>query len=473
MPRKIVRQARVKVTAGIPPAVKAGMLWPWVCGTALVFVALVAVDQFVLHPGVLTSFHGLEPLSPLYAFFIPEFRPAAAFFVLLAVSCGLFLPRLISPRVSTPWFAAGLFILSLTLPLTLFLVRDDLAQLGSQFLIYPGEEYFEDAARIIDLGQFVRHYTELAPQLSLHGRVHPPGFATFLFAVGHVFSSTPLAAGVAVLLVFAAGTAFAWRAFALVLDERAARIAALSLLAAPSLLDFACTSMDAVFYGAATLVLLAAFLSLSDHGRWWHAVLTGVALYLAMFCSFSAVPVGLFIALYGALLWWDRRSLRVPLQLCIAFVSFAAAYTVARYGAGFDLWESFQVATSLHYQIMGNVLGRSVASAYLPITLGNMAAFLIGTGLAIVPLFVRGARNALTPLGSRALFVASSVTLAVMCAGGLYTMEAERILMFAVPWLAVSAAAATTTLSDSAVVLLIGVGWAQAFAMEGFLFTLW
>ncbi len=45
--------------------------------------------------------------------------------------------------------------------------------------------------------------------------------------------------------------------------------------------------------------------------------------------------------------------------------------------------------------------------------------------------------------------------------------------MFAVPWLAVSAAAATTTLSDSAVVLLIGAGWAQAFAMEGFLFTLW
>ena len=461
------------MTGRVPPAVKAGMLWPWVGGTALAFVGFVALDQLVLHPGVLTTFHGLEPLSPLYAFLMPEFRPAAALFVLLAVSCGLFLPRLISPRISTRWFAVGLFILSLALPLTLFLVRDDFAQLGSQFLIYPGEEYFDDAARIIDLGQFVRHYTELAPQLSLHGRVHPPGFATFLYAVGHVFSKTPLAAGVAVLLVFAAGTVFAWRAFALVLDDRAARIAALSLLAAPSLLDFACTSMDAVFYAAAGLVLLAALLSFSERGRWWHGVLTGVALYLAMFCSFSAVPLALFIALYGALLWWDRRSLGVPLQLCIAFVSFAAAYTVARYGAGFDLWESFRVAKSQHYQIMGSVLGRSVASAYLPTTFGNIAAFLIGTGLAIVPLFVRGARNALTPRVSRSLFVATSATLAVVCAGGLYTMETERILIFAVPWLAVSAVAATATLSDSAVVLLIGVGWTQAFAMEGFLFTLW
>ena len=449
------------------------MLWPWVYSTALAFVAVVALDQLVLHPGILTAFQGLEPLSPLYAFLIPEFRPAAAFFVLLAASCGLLLPWVISPRVSTAGFAAGLFILSLALPLTLFLVRDDVSQLGSQFLIYPSEEYFYDAAHILDLGQFVRHYTELAPQLSLHGRVHPPGFATFLYAVGHVFSPTPLAAGVAVLLVFAAGTLCTWRAFALVLDERAARIAALSLLAAPSLLDFACTSMDAVFYGAAGLVLLAAFLSFSDHGRWWHGILTGAALYVAMFCSFSAVPLGLFIALYGALLWWERRSMRLPLQLCIAFVSFAAAYIVVRYSAGFDLWESFQVAKSLHYQIMGNVIGRSVASAHLPTTFGNIAAFLIGTGLAIIPLFVRGARQALTPLGSRSLFLATSATVAVMCAGGLYTMETERILMFAMPWLAVSAAAATTTLSDSAVVLLIGGGWAQAFAMEAFLFTLW
>lgn len=473
MRRKKVRRARVKITQRMPPAVGPGTLWPWVCGTALAFVGFVALDQFVLHPGVLTTFHGLEPLSPLYAFWLPEFKPTAALFALLALSCGLLLPRLLSPSVSTAWFAVGLLVLSLALPLTLFLVRDDFVQLGSQFLIYPGEEYFDDAARIVDLPQFVRHYTELAPQLSLHGRVHPPGFATFLYAVGHGFSRTPLAAGVAVLLVFAFGTLFFWRAMALVVDDRAARIAALSLLAAPSLLDFACTSMDAVFYGAAGSVLLSAFLSFSDHGRWWHGTLTGAALYLAMSCSFSAVPLALFITLYGALLWWAQRSLRVPLQLCIAFLSFAAAYTVARYGAGFDLWESFRVAKSLHYQIMEDVIGRSVASAYLPTTFGNIAAVLIGTGLAIVPLFVRGSTVAWTTPRSRSLFAATSATLAVMCAGGLYTMETERILMFAVPWLAVSAAAATPTLSDSAVVLLIGLGWAQAFAMEGLLFTLW
>jgi len=117
------------------------------------------------------------------------------------------------------------------------------------------------------------------------------------------------------------------------------------------------------------------------------------------------------------------------------------------------------------------VIGRTVASAYFPTTLGNIAAFLIGAGLTSVPLFVRAGTSALWLRRPRALYLATAVTLAVICAGGVYTMETERILMFAMPWLAVSAA--SEAVSDSAVELMIGVGWAQAFAMEAFLYTLW
>jgi hypothetical protein len=51
-------------------------------------------------------------------------------------------------------------------------------------------------------------------------------------------------------------------------------------------------------------------------------------------------------------------------------------------------------------------------------------------------------------------------------------METERILMFAMPWLALSAGAAAT-LSDGAAVFIIAAGWVQALAMEALLFTLW
>lgn len=447
-------------------------LLPWVAGVALAFAAFVALDQFVLHIPVLTTFDERAPLSPLYAFWMPQVTSAAALFVILALAALFLLRRLLSQRTSDAWFGAALLALAVALPLALFLVREDFQRLGSQFLIYPGEEYFDDARGIADLGTFIRHYAELAPRLSLHGRVHPPGFAALLFLVGRVAGPSPLAAGVAVLLIFAAGVLLAWRAFALVVHRTRARIAALLLLAAPSLLDFACTSMDAVFFAAACLVLFTSLAALSDGGRLWRSAPAGLAFYLAALCSFSAVPLGLFVLVYSVATWWSRRGYRIPLQLGLTFGSFLAAYGAFRLATGFDLWESFQVARQQHYQIMGAVIGQSVGAVYLPTTFGNMAALLIGTGLAIVPLFIRGAGSALRARDTRPLFVATTATLAVLCAGGLYTMETERILMFAMPWLAVSAAGALD-LSDSAVALMLGVGWIQTFAMEALLFTLW
>lgn len=467
------RRRGAKAADGKASPVTTRQMLPWVLGTAVVFAALMALDRLVLHPAVLTDYADVPPQSPLYAFLLPEWRASALLFVLLAAVAALVLPRLVSFRVPDRWFAAALLVLSAALPLTLFLVRENLPRLGAQFLIYPHEEYFDDAARVLDLREFLRHYTELAPQLSLHGRVHPPGFATFLYVIGHAFSPTPLAAGIAVLLVFCAGTLAAWRAFALVLDRRVARTAAVMLLAAPSLLDFACTSMDAVFYGIACLALYAALLALAERGCWWHAALTGVALYAASFCSFSAVLLGLFVGLYAMVLWWQTPSRRIAVRLSIALAGFATAYAVVRFAVGFDLWESFQVARAQHYQIMAAVIGRTVAAAYVPITVGNLAAFLIGTGLGIVPLFARRAKAVAMSPRPHPIFVATVATLLVSCCGGLYTMETERILMFAVPWVVVSATSAALSLSDGALVLLTAVGWAQALLMEVFLFTLW
>jgi len=454
-----------------PPQLEARSCVPWVAGVCLAFGAFVAIDQLVLRTAVLTTFEGHLPVSPLYAFWMPECRVAAVFFVVLALATSALLPRLLDHRTSDVWFGTALFALALSLPFALFLIREGSVMLGSQFLIYRGEEYFDDARRILDLPEFIRHYTEVAPQLSLHGRVHPPGFASLLFLIGQVAGPSPLAAGVAVLLIFAVGIVLAWRAFALVVGRRPARIATLLLLAVPSLLDFACTSMDAVFFTAACLVLFASFASVSARGRWWHAALAGVAFYLAMLCSFSAVPLGLFVLLYGIATWLPRRGPHIPLQLGLVLASFVVMYVLFRLATGFDLWESFEVARRQHYQIMGTVIGRSVSSVYVQTTFGNVSALLIGTGLAVVPLFGRSLIRAWRASESRALVVATTVTLAVLCAGGLYTMETERIFMFAMPWLALSAA--TVRLSNTAARLMLSIGWAQAFAMEALLFTLW
>jgi hypothetical protein len=89
------------------PVVTPRVLLPWMLAMALALLAWIAVDRQVLHTSVLTSFQGLEPLSPLYAFWMPVFRPAAFLFVLLALSWAFWLPRLISSRISELWVAAS------------------------------------------------------------------------------------------------------------------------------------------------------------------------------------------------------------------------------------------------------------------------------------------------------------------------------------------------------------------------------
>jgi len=161
-------------------------------------------------------------------------------------------PRLVDPeRTVRGRFAAFLLIAAVALPFLLFLVRQSPGLLGAQLTIYPGEEVYYDALRIDGLGEFFRRYTESMPRLSLHGRHFPPGHATWIFALGRLFGDGVMPVAVATLFAAAAGCLCAWRGFAVIVGERAARQGALLLLACPSLLDFACTSMDAVFFAVA------------------------------------------------------------------------------------------------------------------------------------------------------------------------------------------------------------------------------
>ena len=198
-------------------------------------------------------------------------------------------PRLVDPeRTSRRAFAWILAAASIVLPLALHLVRGSLAGLGSQFDVYRNEEFLHDARGITDLPSFLDRYVDLMPTLSLHGQHFPPGHAVLLHLAARVFGPSTLAAGLLVLAFAAIGVQLAWRAFGELAEDGAARQGALLLLAAPSLLDFSATSMDAVFLAFATLA-------------WWlslrNAWLAGAALLLATFFSFSALPVGLAIAL--------------------------------------------------------------------------------------------------------------------------------------------------------------------------------
>jgi len=446
--------------------------------TAVVLGGLWATDLLLLDTGVLTTFRGQQAASPVYAFWRPLLRPAGALFVVACVVLGCWTPRLLETGRTPKWlFLTVLATASLLLPFTLFLVRAPAARLGGQFQIYRGEEYFEDAMGIRDLGGFLARYTELTPQLSTHGRTHPPGNAAYLYLTSRVFGRSfgrsTLAAGVSVLICFAAGMFFAYCGLATVLEDSRARLAALLALASPSVLDFACTSMDAVFFSAAALALWPGLKAFAERRFAHHSWLAGAALFLAMLFSFTALPVGFFLLVFALAQIRTLGWREVLLRLLAVLLGFLGSAVLFAWLTGFEIWECFFVARQEHFTQMTRFIGQPPREVYAYVAFGNTAGFLIGAGLAVVPIFGLRVFSAVRGRERSPLLIASVATLIVLCAGGIYTMEVERIWIFMVPLLAGAALTGKQVPDAKTVPLVLAVGWLQALVMEVLLFTLW
>ncbi len=403
------------------------------------------LDDLVLRPPFPVTYQGIPPLAPLYAFPIPVLRAQAAIFLVLAA-------MLVSASESLA-----------------FLVRQDLATLGSQFEIYRADEFLDDARHIDSVASFLAHYVERMPSLSLHGSHFPPGHALLLCAVGKTFGSGAFPAGIAVLGCSALGVVVCW----LAIDERfpgaPSRQAALLLLVCPSMLDFACTSMDAVFLLFAALALRAGFRALAAEGTPLQAVAAGILVLVATFFSFSALPLGCVLLVHGALSG-ARRPLVAAIRLAWIAAGYAAA-AIALFGAtGFPIWKCVLAAREHGLELMTHALGRPPRAIAPQFWYGNALAFAIGGGVALVAALV--ARLRARPLFEEAWTPAMLVALAAMTFGGIYFMETERVWIFALPWVA-AAAVSTGAFDHRSLRLLLVAGAVQALAMEVFLFTLW
>jgi hypothetical protein len=428
------------------------------------------LDFAVFRPPFPVGYQGRAALAPLYAFPIPVLRVQALAFAVLAFALLRASVRLSDPsRTRARTFGAVLFAAAILLPLALFWTRQDLAELGSQFEIYRGDEFLLDARRIGSLGAFLANYVRNMPSLSLHGSHFPPGHAVLLFLVGKLLGEGTFPAGAAVLALFAAGVVVAWGAVERLFPGRPARQAALLLLACPSALDFACTSMDAVFLLFAALALRAGLRAFSPEGTARQAIGTGVLLLVAAFFSFSTFPVGLVLLFYAC--FAGRHALkRTAARLALSGGAFAASALLLDGATGFALWKCVPEARRLGLELMARAVDGDPRSRFLQFDYGNLVAFAIGSGVALLPALVERLRA--RPVLAEPWTPAALLALAAMGVSGIYFMETERIWLFALPWVA-AAAVAVGPFESGSLRLLLGSGLAQALAMEIGLFTLW
>lgn len=465
------------VQSGPPRALP---VWAFAAAPALL-AALWALDRFVLHLSILTTFRGTAAASPLYAFWNPILRPEALVVVALAIAFVLLAPRATEPeRTGRAAFVTLLLLAALLLPLATFLVRQDFGELGAPFRIYANEEFWDDALKLplmrdaagrTGVPVFLQHYVEAMPRLSLHGQHFPPGHALYLHAWASLFGATLPVAAASVLLTAACGLVLAFLALRELLDERAARQAGLLLAVSPSLLDFACTAMDAVFFAWAALALWTALRALRGNASALSALGAGAAFALASLASFAVLPLGLVIALYALVLAARRERATgfVARQLALVGAGFALGLAAVWLATGFAWWECLVHARESGLALMTRILKGPPSSRWAELSYGNGAAFALGAGAGVVALLVARGRPALP---RDAWTLAAIGTLLVMALGGLFFMETERIWLFALPWL-VAVAFTPGALRASSLRVVLALGLAQAIVLEAFLFTLW
>jgi asparagine N-glycosylation enzyme membrane subunit Stt3 len=240
--------------------------------------------------------------------------------------------------------------------------------------------YYNSDVHLVDvygvLG-FDRRYPDLGFAFSAYNtRTHPPGVIVLLSVLYRAWGSEPwwrLATVLAVLSMLAA--VCAWAMGRVLGGDRAGRIAAALLVAAPGPLLLAYTAMDAIFATAMTAGMALAMVAIRRRSAAWAAG-AGAVLAGTTYLTYATVFVVLAVTL--AVLVQVRRPLPVLRMLGAAGAAGLLTLGLLRVGLDYDLLASYHAVPS-------------ASRPYDPYWIaGSPAAWLVFAGLPLAALGITG-----------------------------------------------------------------------------------
>lgn len=431
----------------------------------------------------------LRHAVPLHARWDPRASGLTLPAALLLASIAFAGARLVASRLGPARFvtlAIGLFVAS-----ALLLAESDGPKRSwdgrtVSALVWPytraHKEYYGDVPRIEERGlrRFLGAYPRprLFEELSDHSRTHPPGGIVFLWGAAQLLGRGLWPAALATVAFASLALVPLYFGARAEHDEATARIAVLMLALTPNVLMFSATSMDGPFsvMPAVGYWLFRA----STRGRDGPALLSGLAFAASAFMTYASVVVVLCVLLSMAvdLARRGRPGLRSSLRRAAAMAAgFLAFYAILFATTGFNPIAAVQASFRHDEATMGT--GYETPGRYLQVSVANLAAFLIGSGLATTALWLgvatRALRSAFAGAWSGAETVPFAVCLPIIAFSTLFTLETERVWLLAVPFLVVPAAKALRggIAGPSGVTWVLLLLALQAWASELLLATDW
>ncbi|RKU31501.1 hypothetical protein C6495_12510 [Candidatus Poribacteria bacterium] len=221
--------------------------------------------------------------------------------------------------------------------------------------------------------------------------------------------------------------------------------------------------------------------------RTWHvySLLTGVALALGMFMTYSTVVIGIFLCVLTLLPLarletapignWRSNFVRHLKVVLVAGAGFVAFYLLLFVLTGFRPLEALWAAIKKDEAGMGT--GYESIARYFHISFANLFAFLMGIGIPITTVWIRHlgkTARAWRENGTVDTFVIGYViTLLFFTFSTLFTMEVERIWIFMVLFLVIPVAKHLTERPLADFYWVAGLLIVQLIVSEVLLYTYW
>ena len=365
-------------------------------------------------------------------------------------------------------------------------------------------EYYGDVPRVNELGlrAFLRDYSkpELFDTLSGHTRTHPPGGVVFLWLFSKILGYNLVSASLISIIFTALAVIPIYYLGERLYDKKVARYALLLFLITPNFVMFTGTSMDGPF---SVFPILSVYLFYEARARETapeqklqafrpYSLLTGLALALGMFMTYSTVVIGVFFCVVALL--ERRRFLQYLKVLLFAAAGFIGFYLILFVLTGFRPIEALVAAIKKDEMGMGT--GYESLSRYLHLSFANLFAFLIGVGLPITVVWLRQVISAIAAWRRETLLLVQDrydpripwilrhekldgfvigflLTLLFFTFSTLFTMEVERIWIFMVPFFVIPVAKYLVDRSTSDLYWVGGTLAAQLIVAEVLLYTYW
>ena len=420
---------------------------------SLALLALLAVYHLVLRSlmlhrglvlGVVGPGHAVYRVVPLYAYVRPHFKTGllVAAGVLVGYWCWVRC-RAWNLQARRRTFVPALVLWHVGLACAVAMIDGGPHRLWRPYVLLEGTEYIGAVPLVDSARGFLHDYVSRLPELPVHCQVHPPGGVLFLWWVDRYVWPGPAAGALATILAASLAVPAVYGLAREVLDERFARLASCLFLLAPNVLLFTATSMDAVFM--VPMAWTYFFLWMARSRRpWLYGCLGGLTAAVSAMMTFSAAFLGLWgLAMLAVTALLDRRRLPTVLRALAGAAASSALVSTAVYcWSGYHLLENLGAAVGAHHGIMhgGNY---ATARQYAHLVVGNLVALFAGAGIPVAVLFFRQALRDVRGLDARSsgklLSLSFLVALGILAAAPLYTLEVERIWLFMVPLVVISA----------------------------------